>query len=71
MVVTLRIRKIISTKAEYEQLYQEWQEHKMNDPKGFRIAFTPKRYLRSFQLKEKGFAIAFQLMPSLELKTDA
>jgi len=60
--ITLTNRKEIvlrdSTRPEYEQLYQEWQEHKMNDPKVFRIAFTPKRYLRSFQLKEKGFPIA-------------
>jgi hypothetical protein len=57
--ITLTNRKEIvlrePTMPEIEQLYQEWQEHKMNDPKVYRIAFTPKRYLRSFQLKEKGF----------------
>lgn len=59
--VTLGDRKDISiinsTSLEVEDLYNEWSEHKMNDPKVFRIAFTPKRYLRSFQLKEKGFKI--------------
>lgn len=57
--ITLTDRKEIVLRepamSEIEELYQEWQEHKMNDPKVFRIAFTPKRYLRSFQLKEKGF----------------
>lgn len=59
--ITLTNRKEIVlrevTSREIEELYQEWTEHKMNDPKVFRIAFTPKRYLRSFQLKEKGFNI--------------
>lgn len=59
--ISLTFRKEIvlrdCTRPEYEQLYQEWSEHKMNDPKVFRIAFTPKRYLRSFQLREKGFNI--------------
>lgn len=59
--ITLTNRKEIvlreTTSKEIEKLYQEWTEHKMNDPKVFRIAFTPKRYLRSFQLKEKGFNI--------------
>lgn len=36
-------------------LYNEWAQHKMDDPKVYRIAFTPKRYLRSFQLAENGF----------------
>lgn len=40
-----------------DELYNEWQSHKMNDGKTYRISFTPKRYLRAFQLKEKGFNI--------------
>lgn len=59
--ITLTNRKEIvlreATESEISQLYQEWQEHKMNDPKVYRIAFTPKRYLRAFQLKENGFDI--------------
>ncbi len=38
-------------------LYDEWVAHKMADPKVFRISFTPKRYIRSFQLKGLGFNI--------------
>jgi hypothetical protein len=59
--ITLLGRKEIvlreSTASETENLYQEWAQHKMDDPKTFRISFTPKRYLRCFQLKEKGFNI--------------
>ncbi len=42
---------------EIEQLYNEWSEHKMSDPKVYRIAFTPKRYLRSFQLYDNRFKV--------------
>jgi hypothetical protein len=60
--ITLTNRKEIvlrdSTQSEIDKLYHEWSEYKMNDPKVYRIAFTPKRYLRSFELKEKGFKIA-------------
>lgn len=59
--ITLTNRKEIvlreTTSEEIEQLYKEWAEHKMNDPKVFRISFTPKRYIRSFKLKEKGFKV--------------
>ena len=61
--ITLTNRKEIvlrdCTSSEIVDLYQEWTEHKMNDPKVFRIAFTPKRYLRSFELKEKGFNVIY------------
>lgn len=43
------------------QIYEEWTEHKMADPKVFRIAFTPKRYIRSFSLSDLGFSIFDQI----------
>lgn len=58
-------RKEITLKDQHDvhdvtELYEEWAQHKMDDPKTFRIAFTPKRYLRSFRLRDKGFCIAEQ-----------
>lgn len=59
--ITLTNRKEIvlrvATQSEIEELWKEWSEHKMNDPKVYRISFTPKRYLRAFQLKDNGFNI--------------
>jgi len=54
----IQIRPITSTNREFiEEIYNEWTQHKLEDKKTFRIAFTPKRYLRSFQLVDKGFQI--------------
>lgn len=44
-------------KEQVKLIYNEWVQYKNEDPKVYKIAFTPKRYLRSFQLEEKGFNI--------------
>jgi len=52
------IRGILTQDKEVlDNLYNEWYLAKLADPKVFRIAFTPKRYMRSFKLKELGFNI--------------
>lgn len=38
-------------------LFDKWKEYKLNDPKVFRISFTPDRYRRTYLLKELGFHI--------------
>ncbi len=62
--ITLRERKeiggrgiMLQDKESIQNLYNEWYLQKLADPKVFRIAFTPKRYKRCFELAVKGFNI--------------
>lgn len=44
------------------EIYFDWEKHKINDPKVYRIAFNPRRYWRCSFLKEAGFNIYEKLV---------